>query len=133
MAKNKNDNFTFKEKEEMPFAKVTKKGEARKDFHPKNTWEFDITEFLEDVIPKDYFATTGEAVVKMRKLENDLFAQAGLARKLGNTLEKLKGENIYMETCWTGGRLLLKAKNPRKNREAKLEALWENFEGGKKQ
>lgn len=131
-----NHNYTFEEMQEMPFAKpsLSKKsdGQIRRAYHSKNVWEFDITEFLEKIDPKEYFHTTGEAILKMRKLEHDLFAAAGLARKVGNVLEKLRGENIYLETQWNNGRLLLKAKNPRKNKEEKAKALLENFGYGKK-
>jgi hypothetical protein len=126
--------FTFEEMEDMPYAKVMLSGkEDRRPYHPKNVWELDIQELISGQIdPLQYFRTTGEAIIKMRKLEADLFQMAGLARKVGNILEKLRGENIYLETQWSDGRLLLKAKNPRKNKEEKAKALQENFEYGKK-
>ena len=133
MAKNKNDDeHTFQEKQDMPYARVTAKGENRRLYQPKKVWEFKPLEFLEAIDPNDYFSTTGEAIIKMRKLEKDLFVMAGQARKIGNIIQKLKGEHVYMETCWTDGRLLLKAKNPRKNKEEKLQALYDNFAYGNK-
>lgn len=130
----KDRNFTFEEMEAMPYAKVTLSGkETRRSYHPKNVWELDIKEIIPGSIdPIQYFRTTGEAIIKMRKLEADLFQMAGLARKVGNILEKLRGENIYLETQWNNGRLLIKAKNPRKNKEEKARALQENFTHGKK-
>lgn len=133
MAKNKNDDdHTFQEKQDMPYAKVTMKGENRRSYHPKKVWEFNLLDFLSKIDPADYYSTTGEAVLKMRKLEKDLFVMAGQARKIGNVIQKLKDEHVYMETCWTDGRLLLKAKNPRKNKEEKREALHNNFDYGNK-
>lgn len=133
MAK-KDHPFTYDEMEELPYAriKLNKTGEERRSYHKKDVWELDITTLVEAVDPEDYFCTTGEAVIKTRKLEADLFAAAGVARKLGNILRKLRGENIYLETQWIGGRLLLKAKNPRKNKEEKAKALEENFQYGRK-
>jgi hypothetical protein len=132
MAKKDEDEFTFQEKQDMPYAKVTAKGEKRRPYHVKKVWEFDLKEFLSKIDPADYFSTTGEAVLKMRKLEKDLFMMAGKARKIGNIIQKLKDDNVYMETCWTDNRLLLKAKNPRKNKEEKLKALHDNFAYGDK-
>lgn len=134
MAKNESD-YTYDEMQEFPYAKVklNKSGEERRDYHKKDVWELDITEIVQAIDPADYFCTTGEACIKARKLEGDLFAAAGLARKLGNILKKLRGENVYLETQWTDGRLLLKAKNPRKNKEEKAKALEENFEYGRNQ
>lgn len=125
--------YTYDEMEEFPYAKVSlsKNGEERRPYHKKDIWELDIDDLLKAVDPKDYFCTTGEAVIKTKKLEADLFAMAGLARKLRNTLVKLRGENVYLETQWSDGRLLLKAKNPRKNKEEKAKALEENFTYGK--
>jgi hypothetical protein len=134
MAK-KDHGFSYKETEEVPYAtiKISKTGEERRVYHKKGVWELDITTLIDSVDPADYFCTTGEAVIKMRKLEADLFAAAGIARKLGNILRKLRGENVYLETQWIGGKLLLKAKNPRKNKEEKAKALEENFKYGRKQ
>jgi hypothetical protein len=133
MAK-KDHNFTYEQMEEMPYAKIklNKTGEERRVYHKKGVWELDITSLVQAIDPADYFCTTGEAVIKTRKLEADLFAAAGIARKLGNLLRKLRGEDIYLETQWIGGKLLLKAKNPRKNKEEKARALEENFEHGRK-
>lgn len=129
---NPEDEFSYDERQNMPYARITPDGEERRSYHPSEVWELELAKLLEAVAPLDYFRTTGEAIHKIRKLEKDLFVAAGRARKLGNVLQKLKGENIYLETCWTDGRLLLKAKNPRKNREAKLQALQENFAFGDK-
>lgn len=123
--KNKQE-FTYEETVNEPYAKVTASGENRKGFQPKNVWELDLADFVDAIDPIDYFRSTGEAILKIRRLEADLFAAAGQARKIGNVLDKLKGENVYLETQWNDNRLLLKAKNPRKNRESKVQALKEN-------
>jgi hypothetical protein len=128
-------NFSYDEMQEFPFAKISlnKHGEDRKAYQKDDIWELDLTDLIKIVDPSNYFCTTGEAVIKAKALEADLFASAGLARKLGNILRKLRGENVYLETQWCDGRLLLKAKNPRKNKEEKAKALEENFIHGKKQ
>lgn len=129
----KDHGHTYEEMEACPFAKITisKNGEDRHPYHIKDVWELDITEMVQAIDPADYFCTTGEAVIKTRKLEADLFRAAGIARKLGNILKKLRGENVYLETQWVDGRLLIKAKNPRKNKEEKAKALEENFVHGR--
>lgn len=134
MAKEEQE-FSYDEIESFPYAKVSlnKSGEERRTYHKEEIWELDITTMIKNIDPVDYFCTTGEAVIKMRKLEADLFAAAGTARKLGNILKKLRGENVYLETQWSDGRLLLKAKNPRKNKEEKVKALEENFIHGRKE
>lgn len=135
MPKKKETNYTYEDITEFPYARVklNKSGQERREYHPKLVWELVLADFLQKIDPKDYFCTTGEAVIKARKLEHDLFAAAGVARKLANTLEKkLRHPNIYLETQWADGRLLLKAKNPRKNREEKAKALEENFIYGNK-
>jgi len=135
MAKKKQSNYTYDDIQEFPFAKVklNKSGQERREYHKKLVWELVVSDFLKKIDPKDYFCTTGDAVIKARKLEHDLFKAAGVARKLANTLEnKLRADNVYMETQWQNGRLLVKAKNPRKNKEEKAQALKENFLYGNK-
>lgn len=128
----KKDDFTYQQKQDEPYAKIVQGGEDRKSYQPKDTWELNVDNFVESIDPNDYFVTSGEAVIKARKLEADLFQAAGKARKLVNTLKKLKDTNVYLESSWHDSRLILKAKNPRKNREDKLKALEENFEHGEK-
>jgi len=125
------EEYTYDQMQSEPYAKVTPAGEDRHEYQPRDVWELEITKLLPSIDPLQYFRTTGEGVLKMRRLEADLFAAAGQARKLGNILEKLKDDNVYLETQWQDGRLLLKAKNPRKNKESKLKALKENFEASK--
>jgi len=135
MSKKKETQYTYEETEAFPYARVklNKSGQERREYHKKLVWELVVSDFLQKIDPKDYFCTTGEAVIKARKLEHDLYAAAGIARKLANTLEKkLRHPNVYLETQWLNGRLLLKAKNPRKNREEKAKALEENFIHGNK-
>lgn len=128
------EEFTYEDRQETPYAKVTMDdGVERRDYQPKNTWELDLHTFVKKIDPDDFFATSGEATLKARKLEKDLFKMAGRARKLVNQLEKLKGEDVYLEMTWHEGRLILKAKNPRKNPVEKLKALEENFCYGKRE
>jgi len=124
--------YTYDEMSDVPFAIVTKSEEDRRLYQPKGVWELDISLFVETIDPADYFITSGEAIIKARKLEADLFKAAGKARKLVNILNKIKGDNVYLETSWHEGRLILKTKNPRKNPEDKVKALEENFVNGKR-
>lgn len=121
------EEYTYEDRAETPYAKVTADKTERRDYQPKNVWELDLSSFVDKIDPADYFATSGEATLKARKLEKDLFKMAGMARKLVNVLKKLKGDDVYLEMTWHDGRLVLKAKNPRKNPVEKLKALEENF------
>ena len=131
MAK-KDHGYSYDEIEKFPYAKVTAKGEIRRPYHKKDVWELDVKELFKAVNPLDFFRTTGDAVIKSKALEAELFAAAGVARRIGNVLVKLRGDNVYFETAWIDGRLLVKSKNPRKNKEEKAKALQENFQYGKK-
>jgi hypothetical protein len=79
MAK-KDHGFTYDEMEAVPYAKVvmSKTGEERRPYHKKLVWELDITELVQAIDPADYFCTTGEACIKTRKLEADLFAPSSI-------------------------------------------------------
>ncbi len=95
---------------------------------------------LEAVRPSDYFVTSGDAVVKATHLSKDMWilagevrrrygaskqkkhkdfeskiwAAAGKARSLINTLKAVRGEAIFLETEWKDHKLLCIPKNPRK-------------------
>lgn len=122
-----NQEYTIDDMDKLPYAKITLGGEYRKPYHKHGVWELDIDELFDNITPKSYFYTTGEACVKMKKLEMDLLNAAKKAKKLVDTLTKLKGDNVYLETQWENGKLILKTKNPRKNHKDKLEALKKNF------
>lgn len=54
-------------------------------------------EDLSSVDPKKYFETSGEAVAKAEKLDQDAWKLAGATRKLLNNLKKSRGESKYLE------------------------------------
>lgn len=129
----KPEEYSWKEIEEFPYAKISIEDlEERRAYHPKDMWEFEIGKLLAPINPIDYFRTTGEAIIKLRKLEHDVYALVGNIRRILNVFEKLRGTNAYLETQWNEGRLLIKIKNPRKNKESKVAALEENFAYGPK-
>jgi hypothetical protein len=100
-----------------PYCKL---GDKREPHQPEGVWELRISDFLSTINPKDYFVTSGEAVQKSKKLEQDVWEMAGRVRKLYNLLKKARGPAVYLETEWVeGGRLIIKRKNPRnKNKKA---------------
>lgn len=89
-------------------------GQRRQEHQPEDIFELAIMDFLKAIDPKMYFVTSGEAVQKARKLEEDLKYQATQARKLRILLEKAKGPAKWFETEWnSSGQLILKRKWPR--------------------
>ena len=106
-------------REQDPYCKLGNE----KDLHqPEGVWELILSDFTNSINPRDYFVTSGEAVQKAKKLEEDIWLLAGKARKLRNLLEKARGSSTYLETEWTdGGRLLLKKKDPRNKKPKKDE------------
>lgn len=55
---------------------------------------------LEDLFaidPTTYFETSGEAVAKAEKLDQDAWKLAGLTRKLLNAVKKSRGDSKYLE------------------------------------
>lgn len=119
--------YTLQQVEELPFATLTSSGETRRNYHQPGVCELILNDFVQQVNPKSYFVTSGDAILKARKLESDLYREAGKVRKLVNALQKMKEDNVYLETSWNEGRLILKIKNPRKNKAEKLKSLEENF------
>ena len=98
-------------KEPQLYCKI---GQKREEHQPDDIFELIIGDFLRAVDPKTYFVTSGEAVQKAKKLEDDLWYLAGQARKLRGLLEKAKGPAKWLETEWNSfGQLVLKRKWPR--------------------
>jgi hypothetical protein len=122
MAKADDETPLYQEIDSEPYAKVIMGGEERKDFHTKGVWHFEIDKFMAPVVPANYFKTTGEAIQKLNKLKLDLLQQVAMAERLKVTLTKLRGSNVYLETQWNDGKLLLKVKNPRKAKPDQAEA-----------
>lgn len=94
-------------------------GDEPQAHQPKNAWKVPINNF-KPIDPKSYFITSGEATVKVKKLEEDAWRLAGAIRSLRMQLEKTKGVNKYLETSWDEGRLIVKQKNPRPRTSTKL-------------
>jgi len=78
----------------------------------KKAWEVPIDTYTK-VDPKQYFITTGEAIVKMGVLLKDLANLTKEMRKLQKQMVKTKGDSDYLETCWEDGKLLIKKKDRR--------------------
>ncbi len=88
----------------------------RSNHQPKGVWELCLATFHEDlkaIDPQAYFITSGEAVIKAKRMYEDLQAAMVATKKLIGILEHLKGDAKYFETQWDMNRLLLKKKNPR--------------------
>ena len=103
-------------KEPDPLCKL---GSKREEHQPDGVWELVLNDFLNAIDPKKYFVTSGEAVQKAKKLEEDIWSLAGKARSLRKMLEKAREPAVYLETEWIdGGRLILKRKNPRNKKGA---------------
>lgn len=95
-------------------------GKTRREHHPKNVFELVVEEHITAIDPKRYFMTSGEAVAKAAKLEQDLWQAAGQARKLLKLLTEARGDAKWLESSWNGERrLILKKKNPRKRQNIK--------------
>jgi len=90
------------------------------DHHKKNVFQLILEDFFDTdtnffSAVKEYFVTSGEAVAKLDKLEQDAWKLAGDARRLGRLLRAARAEAKYLETGFDfERRLLLKKKNPRK-------------------
>lgn len=94
-----------------PYAKL---GNTPIPGQPKDWW--DITEALAElrsVCPADYYITSGEAVKKAEKLVQDAYSLSVKARAFRDRLKKTRGIRTYLETAREGGRLLVKAKDPK--------------------
>jgi len=88
-------------------------GQEHEEHQQDGVWELILSEFVSAIDPKNYFVTSGEAVQKAKKLEEDLFKMAGKARKLRYALEKARQPAVYLESEYTEVGLIIKRKNPR--------------------
>ncbi|MEM3097480.1 MAG: hypothetical protein QXU32_02005 [Nitrososphaerales archaeon] len=104
----KHDIPSYQEPE--PYCKI---GHKPQPHQPDDIYELVLSEFVSAIDPKNYFVTSGEAIQKAKKLEQDLWHMAGEARKLRRLLEKARGSAVYLETEWQDGHLILRRKNPR--------------------
>jgi len=90
--------------------------QERHNHQPKGVWELCLETFHEDlkvVDPKAYFITSGEAVIKAKRMYEDFKAAMLASKKLISVLRHLKNDAKYLETQWDTNKLLLKKKNPR--------------------
>jgi hypothetical protein len=97
-------------------------GHTPQPHQPKDTWQFNVIDFVPNVNPNNYFCTSGEAVIKAKKLEQDLWQAAAAARRFTNVLIKTRGKHKYLEFQITGDRYqdgrqmsVVKTKDPRPN------------------
>jgi len=116
------DDGNYTDLNTMPYARVStdpNRKEIRYDNHKKKVWHLEISDFLKAVDPHRYFVTTGEAVRKARQLEQDLLEAYQKAKLMADILEAVRAPNVYLETRWENGNLLLIAKNPRSRKDKK--------------
>ena len=78
----------------------------------KKAWILEIEEYKK-IDPRYYFITTGEAIVKVDVLLDDLKELTKEVKKLKKECEKIKGDSDYLETCWEDNKLILKKKEKR--------------------
>ena len=78
----------------------------------KKVWVVPIDKYKK-VDPRDYFITTGEAIVKIDVLLKDLKELTKNICKLKKSLIDAKGDSDYLETCWENNKLLVKKKDKR--------------------
>jgi hypothetical protein len=90
-------------------------GQPRQPNQPKEAWQFNVRDFVPHIDPQAYFCTSGEAVIKARKLEQDLWRAAASARRLANLLTKARGKHKYLELQITGHGTICLTKDPRPN------------------
>ena len=87
-------------------------GEDPADGQPKKAFLLDLSD-LKSIIPKDYFVTTGEAIVKLDYMINDIQTLLKESRKLKKKLERSKGDSKWLETTWEDNQLIVKKKDAR--------------------
>jgi hypothetical protein len=105
------------------------------DINPTN---FNLGDDVPSLDPNYYFITSGDAINKAHKLQDDLWALAGnlksnykgrskkfdkyikavwscagFSRSLVNKLYKIKGEHCFLETEWRNKILIVLPKDPR--------------------
>lgn len=75
----------------------------------------DISQFITipEIIPYNYYITSGEAVNKAEQLIKDLQEALKGAKNLYRYLTELRGDNKYLETELQDKTIVLKVKNPR--------------------
>lgn len=79
----------------------------------KKAWIVPIDNF-KPIIPRDYFVTTGEAIVKVDMLIEHTQALLHNLNAFRKSLVSTKNDAKYLETCWEDGKLLVKQKNAKK-------------------
>lgn len=101
---------------------IARLGHAPQPHQPKDAWQFNVLDFVPNINPINYFCTSGEAVIKAKKLEQDLWQAAAAARKFVNVLTKTRAKHKYLEFQITGDRFsdgrqmsIVKTKDPRPN------------------
>lgn len=110
---------------DTPFAMIINdlsNPENRHPNHKKDVWELCINNFgLKTIDPNKYFITTGEAIRKTERLVEDYIEMVNKAKRLLAVLEKVKGNNEYLETRHQESTLIVLAKNSRKKKKLERE------------
>jgi hypothetical protein len=96
----------------MPMTKYAKIGESPAEHQPKKTWYATIDD-LKTICPRDYFVTTGEAIVKIDYMIGQVKKLLVDAKKLRKNMVKSKSTSKYLETSWEDGILILRRKDSR--------------------
>ncbi|MBD3407280.1 MAG: hypothetical protein GF411_14275 [Candidatus Lokiarchaeota archaeon] len=96
--------------EDAPFAML---GDEPVGGQPKKVWEVPIDQY-KAIDPRQYFVTTGEAIIKIDQLIGDLKNLQSNIKKLRTRLLKAKSESKYLETAWEQNKLIVKRKDPRR-------------------
>lgn len=97
-------------KQDLPYPLV---GEEPEEGQNKKSFLFPIEEFRE-IIPRDYFVTTGEGIIKLDVMISDLKENLEIAKKYRKKILISKDDAQWMETSWDGkGNLILKKKYSR--------------------
>lgn len=88
-------------------------GETPTEDQDKKTFLFPVDD-IRTIVPKDYFITTGEAIIKLDVLIGDLQETLKKAKSFKKKLIKTKGSSKWLETGWDGsGNLLVRKKEAR--------------------
>lgn len=93
-------------------------GEEPQEGQSKKTFVLDLSD-LQDIVPENYFVTTGEAIVKLDHMVSEIKELLRKTRSLRKKLVKTKGDSNWLETHWEGaGKLLVKKKDSRSKRKS---------------
>lgn len=93
-------------------------GEDPEEGQSKKTFILDISH-LQEIIPENYFVTTGEAIAKLEYMMEQIKGLSKECKKLKKKLEKTKGDSQWLETHWEGSGVLLVKKKDSRSKDKK--------------